>query len=273
MPGTRYIHGSSAEEQERLGWMNQLLNTRALEALALRGDERVLELGAGTGVFARALSARVPRGTVVGVELDPRQLAAAAPAPRLELRQGDVLEPPLEPEEWGTFDLVHARFLLEHLTRPDAAVAVMARAVRPGGRVVLVDDDHDTLRLWPDCPSFWRAWGAYCQQYTMRGMDPAVGRRLTGLLHAAGLRPARAEMLFFGACAGMELFPTVVANMAGVVAGAAEDMARAGTLSRVEIEAGLRELEDWSRRPDAALWYAVPWAAGERPARGSEVSC
>ena len=36
-------------------------------------------------------------------------------------------------DEWGTFDLVHARFLLEHVSDPLAVVRSMARAVRPGG--------------------------------------------------------------------------------------------------------------------------------------------
>jgi SAM-dependent methyltransferase len=264
-----YIHGTSPEEHVRLGHMNQLLNARELDAIGLAGDERVLELGAGTGLFARALAERLPRGRLLAIELDARQLAAArantAGLTNVELRQGDACAPPLAAGEPGSFDLVHARFLLEHLSEPAAAVRAMAGAVRPGGRVVLVDDDHDTLRLWPAAPAFERLWRAYCEQYSLRGTDPWIGRRLTGLLSEAGLRPADATLLFFGACAGMELFPLVIANMLGVVAGAAEDIALARTLSTVEIEDGLSELRRWSERADAALWYAVPYAAAVRP--------
>lgn len=270
MQAQTYIHGTSAEEHVRLSWMNQLLNERELGVIRPGGSERTLEMGAGTGLFARALAARLPQGSVLGIELDERQLRAARleadPLGNLELRQGDVLDPPLRSDEWGRFDLVHARFLLEHLTQPGAAVATMARAVRPGGRVVLVDDDHDTLRLWPEAPAFLRVWRAYCEQYTLRGMDPWIGRRLTGLLHGAGLQPVQAEMLFFGACAGMPLFGTVVGNMAGVVEGAGADIVRTGTLAAEDLEEGLSQFEAWSREPDAALWYAVPIAVGERPA-------
>ena len=35
---------------------------------------------------------------------------------------------------------------------PLAVVRQMVRAVKPGGRVVLADDDHDLLRLWPEPP-------------------------------------------------------------------------------------------------------------------------
>ena len=263
-----YIHGTSPEEQARLAWMNALLNRRELDAIGLAGGERVLEMGAGTGVFARALAERLPRGSVVAIELDERQLAAARDASRrnanLELRRGDALAPPLQAEEWGAFDLVHARFLLEHLTRPAEAVAAMARAVRPGGRVVLVDDDHSLLRLWPEPPLFLRLWQAYCEQYALRGMDPWIGRRLAALAAAAGLRPVRTEMIFFGGCAGMETFATIIDNMHGVVAGAAEGVARSGSLAEARVQDGLRELREWSAKPDAALWYALPFVEAVR---------
>jgi hypothetical protein len=131
--------------------------------------------------------------------------------------------------------------------------------------VVLVDDDHDTLRLWPDAPRFQRLWRAYCEQYSLRGMDPWIGRRLTGLLHAAELQPDRARLLSFGACAGMELFATVMANMVGVVAGAVPDIVRTGTLDEAAVQEALREIRAWSERPDAALWYGLPLAIGLRP--------
>jgi SAM-dependent methyltransferase len=265
----RYIHGTAPEEQERLAWMNQLMNEQELAAIAPRGDERALELGAGTGIFACALAQRLARGSVLALELDERQLALARVGAQvvsnLELRQGDVYAPPLGPAEWGSFDLVHARFLLEHLTEPERAVSVMARAVRPGGRVVLVDDDHDTLRLWPAVPAFERLWRVYCGEYERRGMDPWIGRRLSGLAHAAGLEPSEARLLDFGACNGMPRFPTVIRNLIGVVASAEPDLVAAEATTSFEFAQALEELRAWSTRRDAALWYAVPLLAAHRP--------
>ena len=53
--------------------------------------------------------------------------------------------------------------------------------------------------------------------YDRIGNDPFVGRRLVQLLHEAGAQPVRNTWIFFGGCAGMETFPTLAANMAGVV--------------------------------------------------------
>ena len=49
--------------------------------------------------------------------------------------------------------------------------------MRPGGRIILEDDGHDTLRLWPEPPGFVRLWQAYLRTYDRVGNDPVVGHR------------------------------------------------------------------------------------------------
>ncbi|HEY8848416.1 MAG TPA: hypothetical protein VIO12_03935 [Thermoanaerobaculia bacterium] len=56
-----YIHGTSEEEQRRLSLMNDvLLNPASIRKMALRGDETILDLGAGLGQFTRAMARSVP---------------------------------------------------------------------------------------------------------------------------------------------------------------------------------------------------------------------
>ncbi len=93
-------------------------------------------------------------------------------------------------------------------------------------------------------------------------MDPWIGRRLVALLAEAGARPVRTTMLFFGACAGMEVFEAVVDNMVGILEGAREAIRVSGALGANEIGRGIEELSVWGRRADAALWYALPWVEG-----------
>jgi ubiquinone/menaquinone biosynthesis C-methylase UbiE len=270
---SHYVHGSDPREQARLELMNRLLNPRHLAAIAPAPGARVLDLGCGTALFALELARAVGAdGRVVAVERDPRQLEAARarlaadPAgERVELRAGDAFDPPLAAHEWGSFDLAHARFLLEHVPEPLEVVRALVRAARPGGRVVLADDDHDVLRLHPDVPALEALWRAYVRAYERRGNDPFVGRKLVALLHQAGAAPVRADWLFFGACAGEELFPVVVANLRGILDGARPELA--AELPPDRIDAGLAELDRWSRRPDAAFWYPLCWAEGRAPER------
>lgn len=141
----------------------------------------------------------------------------------------------------------------------------MVRAVRPGGRVVLEDDDHNILRLWPESSGFLELWRAYATIYSKLGNDPHVGRRLVALLYEAGASPARNTWIFFGACSGDALFPMVTENMARVVRGARDSVIATGFTDAAGFDRTLEAFAEWSRRPDAAFWYAICWAEGQRP--------
>ncbi len=265
-----YIHGYSAAEMRRLRRMQDILNEAELQALDLRGVASLIDVGAGLGQMTRALArALEPRGRVVGVERDARQRSAAEKQAAeegetglVEFRAGDATALPLGPDERARFDFAHARFLLEHVRDPLAVVREMAAAVRPGGRVVLVDDDHELLQMWPECPPMANAWRIYWESYRDHGFDPLVGRRLTELLHEAGVQPTRVTTVFFGAAREMPRFELVADNLIGVLESAAPSLDRAGRLPRAEMEAAKSAFEAWRRRAAATLWYSLPLAEG-----------
>jgi len=267
-----YIHGTAPDEQRRLSLLNDvLLNPACLREIALRGDEKVLDLGAGLGQFSRAMARALPRGRVVAIERDETQLATARRFAEeaderdlVDFRAGDALALDLG-GEWGTFDIAHTRFLLEHLPDPQRAVEAMVRAVRPGGRVILADDDHDVLRLWPEPPGIAELWRAYMRTYDRIGNDPFIGRLLVALLHAAGARPVRNQWIFFGGFAGMEIFDVLSDNMAGVVRSARETIVGMSLFGEREFDTVMSQYEEWRRRPDAAIWFSVCYAEGVRP--------
>ena len=138
--------------------LNRRLNERCIDAAQLAAGERVVDFGAGLGQYSRMM-ARVTGVPVLGLERSPEQIAEALrqaaaddDTAMIEMRQGDVLDPPLRDDELGRFDVAHARFVL--VPDPLQVVRNMARAVRPGGRVILSDDDYDGLRLWREPPGF-----------------------------------------------------------------------------------------------------------------------
>ena len=270
---TKYIHGTSADEQRRLSTLNAFINQASLLELRLRGGERILDVGCGLAQFTRLMArAAGSLHRVVGIERDAAQLAEAQRQARgdheehlVNLRAGDATALPLAEAEWGAFDLVHTRFLLEHVADPLAVVRQMVRAVRPGGRIVLEDDDHDILRLWPEPPGFRSAWEAYIRTYLQPGNDPYVGRRLVSLLQQARATPLRNTWLFFGSCAGDPIFETVVANAIAILKGARETILIQGLIDAAAYDETVRNLAAWGERPDAALWYAICWAEGAKP--------
>ena len=271
MSTSTYIHGTAPDEQRRLSLLNDvLLNPASLRELNLRGDERIIDFGSGLGQFSRAMARAVPRGNVVGIERSDEQLALAkrlaaddGEAALVEFRQADVLDADLE---WGTYDVAHTRFVLEHVPDPLRVVQAMVRAVRPGGRVILADDDHDVLRMHPEPPGWSELWRAYIRTYDRIGNDPFIGRRLVQLLAEAGAQPRRNTWIFFGSCAGHPDFDDFVTNLAGVIEGAIDVMVTMG-VTRDQVEDTLEALDRWRERADAAIWFSIAWAEAVRPAR------
>ena len=102
----------------------------------LRGDERALDAGCGTGALALALAPLV--GEVLGVDTDEERIEAArtlAPA-NVRFEAGDASALGFAA---SSFDLVGCLKLLHHARRPELIVAELTRVLRPGGRLLLVD--------------------------------------------------------------------------------------------------------------------------------------
>lgn len=115
------------------------LEARVTEFVQPEGDERVLDVGTGTGPLAFALASRVRQ--VVAIDLVPELLERAREHARdrytnVEFVEGDVAHLPFER---GEFDLVCERAVLHHVPRPELVVAEMTRVTRPGGRLLVVD--------------------------------------------------------------------------------------------------------------------------------------
>jgi len=123
------------------------LRVWALAAGAVQPGEVCLDLGSGTGTMTRRLAGFAgPEGRVLGVEPNgmlravAAERAAAVGAP-VEFVQGLATEIPL-PDT--SVDLVWCERVLQHVPDPQAAVIEIARVLRPGGRALLLDSDHES---------------------------------------------------------------------------------------------------------------------------------
>jgi SAM-dependent methyltransferase len=164
------------------------VTTRHLDTIGVVEGWKCLEVGAGTGSIAQWLSSRVgPTGRVVATDIDLRFLGRVS-APNLELRRHDILKDNLEKDE---YDLVHCRKMLHHLREPEKAVTRMADTVRPGGWLLLEEDDHGSrLSLDVANPSLATIVAACRAQFDFLRKSGLVdfffGRRVRGLVEQLG---------------------------------------------------------------------------------------
>lgn len=114
----------------------EALAGRLGELLQLNGDERALDVGAGTGALAFALAPHVRE--VIAVEIDPElaERARADAPPNVEVVTGDGEQLPFES---FAFDVTGTLRTLHHTRRPELLVAELARVTRPGGTILVAD--------------------------------------------------------------------------------------------------------------------------------------
>jgi len=158
---------------------------RRVRAFVLpRGDERALDVGTGAGAFALALAPLVRE--VVGVDVVPELLEQArlrAPA-NVELVEADGTALPFDT---GSFDLVTSARTLHHTTRPGLVVAEMARVLRPGGTMLVLD------QVAPDDPETAAALNRFEVARDASTSRVLTDEELRGLFAASGLELVRFE--------------------------------------------------------------------------------
>jgi ubiquinone/menaquinone biosynthesis C-methylase UbiE len=115
-----------------------------LEALS-PADERILDIGCGTGRFASRVLERFPDTQVWGLDLSAGMLCQAqARCPdvgdRLHLVRGDSERLPFASD---MFDVITCTHSFHHYPHQERVVAEMFRVLRPGGRLLLIDGDRD----------------------------------------------------------------------------------------------------------------------------------
>lgn len=201
-----YVLGQSVSAARRLEIQDAHfaeVSEQLLDALALRPNDRVVELGCGAGGLSRRILRRLGAGGVlVGVDytsglLDQaRELLADLGPARFEPVQADISQ--LGPWLDGA-DVVAARTMLHHVPMVEFVLGRLRQAVRPGTRFGFLEPDFRAplARLAyleatrPELAPL-RVWAiAINQLYQARRLSPATGATLARTLELAGCRNVR----------------------------------------------------------------------------------
>jgi len=115
-------------------------------ALALKADESIADLGAGTGYFSRRFARHARK--VWAVDIDPKllEIAAKGKPANLEIVLGKTDDPMLPA---GAVDTIFICDVWHHIEGRAAYLVKLKRALKPGGRIVVVDFKEGKLPVGP----------------------------------------------------------------------------------------------------------------------------
>jgi demethylmenaquinone methyltransferase/2-methoxy-6-polyprenyl-1,4-benzoquinol methylase len=201
-------------------WRDQAWRRHAVRAAELRQGDRVLDVACGTGDLTELFARDARTSVVVGGDFTPRMLDLArdkqrrlAEGARAKITYADADAMALAFDD-GSFDVVSIAFGLRNVQDPERALSEFFRVLRPGGRLVVLEFDRPTNRVFAAFNDLYCARimpvtatlisgdrsGAY------RYLPKSVGTFLTAAqlrerMERAGFVSARSRALTLGICA------------------------------------------------------------------------
>src|ERR1700730_1404680 len=189
-----YVPGYHPRENERLrdqaGTLVDLLHSDT----AYPAGSSVLEVGCGVGAQTVTLAQRSPGARFTSVDLSAESIVAAkrkadsAGLTNVEFRQADIFALPFSTE---SFDHVFVCFVLEHLSQPVEALAILKSLLSPAGNITVIEGDHGSAYFYPDSPAAHAAIQSQIELQRKIGGNALVGRQLYPMMIEAGFGGVR----------------------------------------------------------------------------------
>ncbi len=259
MTTRKYVHGYSEREAGRLcdqaGALERLLHHDTVFA----PGSLVLEAGCGVGAQTRIIAPANPDCHFVSVDISHDSLAGAKSMAsvcgisNVDFRQADIFDLPYEDRH---FDAAMFCFVLEHLSDPVAALRSVAKKVRPGGTVVVIEGDHGSSMLHPYDENAMAAIRCLVALQRSAGGDADIGRSLRPMLVSAGLADVSVSPRMVYCDAGdpglQDAF--VLKTFTAMVEGVADAALAAGMMARDDWDSGIAALKR-SSEPDGVFCY------------------
>jgi ubiquinone/menaquinone biosynthesis C-methylase UbiE len=193
-----YLHGYSSEEQERLFKQARFLEQTVYEHIDFSQQNKLLEVGCGTGAQTEILLRRFPHLNIQGLDASEAQVERATKhlsheikAGRVAFQKGDALHLPYAE---NSFDGAFLCWILEHVQNPVGILKEVLRVLQANGVIYCSEVLNSTFFVHPYSPATLQYWFAFNDhQWTMKG-DPFVGAKLANYLIAAGFQDVKTEI-------------------------------------------------------------------------------
>lgn len=266
---TSYVHGYQPRESARLQDQAQTLADLLHADTAYPPASTVLEFGCGVGAQTLTLAARSPQAhfTAIDISADSvalaRQRVEAAGLTNVSFAQADLFTWRAEP---ASFDHVFVCFVLEHLARPEEALARLRSLLKPGGTLTVIEGDHGLTAFHPDSDAARAAIACQVELQRRAGGDATIGRRLYPLLAACGFQQVTVSprVAYADASRPDWVDGFTRKTFTAMIEGVREAALSAGLSTADAFDAGVSGLRRCAE-PDGVFFYAFFKAVGYKP--------
>ncbi|MHC5597354.1 MAG: class I SAM-dependent methyltransferase [Nostoc sp.] len=179
----KYIHGYTADEQDRLIRQSNFLASYIY--IDLSHCHHIIEVGCGVGAQIQQLLTRWPHLKITGVDISIAQISRASKLLKpyidagqvsLHVSNGEKLSFPDE-----SFDGAFICFVLEHTENPLPVLDELKRVMVSGSSLYCTEAFNASLYIYPRCQAIQSYWEILNRQQSNLNGDPDVGIKLCNL--------------------------------------------------------------------------------------------
>jgi SAM-dependent methyltransferase len=242
-----YVHGYDPRETERLqdqaGTLVELLHN---DTIYPEGST-VLEAGCGVGAQTLTLAQRSPGARFTSIDIsaesvaEAKRRADAVGLGNVQFQQADLFDLPFAE---ASFDHVFVCFVLEHLSRPVEALAILRRVLKPGGSITVIEGDHGLTCFHPDSSAARSAIQCQVTLQAQAGGNALIGRQLYPLMAEAGFGNVHVSprMVYVDASRPRWVDGFTRKTITAMIEGVRERSIAAGLLDAARFDDGVRDL-------------------------------
>jgi SAM-dependent methyltransferase len=266
-----YVHGYDYREGIRLQDQASTLTELLHADTVYPAGSRVLEAGCGVGAQTIILAKNSPGAFITSIDISESSLAAAkqkimaADLKNVHFQHADLFNMEFAPE---SFDHVFVCFVLEHLSRPLAAVKALKRVLKPGGTIVSIEGDHGSTFFYPDSEAAHAAIRCQVELQKRGGGNALIGRELYPLLQAAGFQQLSVSprMVYVDSSKPGLVDGFTRKTFTAMIEGVRESAIAAGIIDPQQFDRGIKDLYR-TTESDGVFCYTFFKARGMKPTR------
>ena len=184
-----YVHGYNSREKRRLEDQAKTLVDILHSDTFYPAGSKILEVGCGVGAQTITLASKSSNASLLSIDIfkesikEARKKIESRGLSNVQFQCADIFNLDLEEK---SFDHIFVCHVLEHLSQPFNALAILESLLKVGGTITVIEGDHGSTYFYPDSEATQKAIQCQVELQKRKGGNANIGRELYPLLNDVG---------------------------------------------------------------------------------------